>query len=74
MNAAKACAIIASAYNVCGPRSGNAARPADVLQNFPADVLRDCLVRYAEHVKADRLALFTPADVLAAAQFIQEGR
>lgn len=59
-------AIYASAYNVCGPRAGNAATPATVRDMVSADELRPLVSAYACHVASDRFALYTAAEVNAA--------
>lgn len=69
MNADKARAILSSAYNVCGPRSGAPATPAAV-DGLCRTTLKECADLYAEHVESDPDALFTPAEVHAAADLM----
>ena len=62
MNAQKAAAIAASAYNACGPRIGAAATPATVSQ-FDRAVVANCL---AEYVTAHDGELFTKGEIAEA--------
>lgn len=47
MTNAQALAIAASAYNVCGPRSGPYATPSTV-KAFGRNIILRCMVEYAE--------------------------
>ena len=60
-------AILASAYNVCGPRSGTAATPANVRALADSATLYRYTVAYMDHVRADAFALYTVAQVDEAA-------
>lgn len=63
---ARQLAILASAYNVHGPRSGEAARPATVLT---MTTMRDLVAMadlYAASVVADPDAIYSADDVRAA--------
>ncbi len=62
MDIAKAPAIAASAYNVCGPRRGEAATPSTIGKFGKTAVLR-CLDGYAE---AHDGSLFTRAEIIEA--------
>ena len=62
-------AILASAYNVCGPRSGEAATPANVHQ-LAGRTLPALAREYAAHVASDPDALFTAAEVAEAARIV----
>lgn len=62
----KQLAILASAYNVCGPRAGVPATPATVVaMASPAD-LYAMACDYCAHVQRDRDAIFTAAEVIEA--------
>lgn len=64
-------AILASAYNVCGPRSGDYATPATVRKMAPAAQLKGYAEAYAERVAADPDALYSVAEVKAAAAAVR---
>jgi len=57
--------IAASAYNVCGPRSGEAATPRNVW-GFGRNVVLDCIARYADEHDG---SLFTRDEIIAAHNF-----
>lgn len=59
----KQLAILASAYNVCGPRAGNPARPSTVLSMASVEQLKSYEQPYLAHVRADQDALYTTAEV-----------
>lgn len=61
----KQLAILASAYNVCGPRTGTPARPDTVLSMASVDQLKSYEGSYASHVAADSDALYTAGEVAA---------
>lgn len=67
----KTLAILASAYNVCGPRIGQGATPATVLDMAsPAD-LAAMLAKYSEHCRANmRDSLYSDAELTTAAESI----
>lgn len=62
MDNQKAAAIAASAYNVCGPRSGEFAKPSTIGQFSQTEVLR-CIDLYAS---AHDGSMFTRTEILAA--------
>lgn len=62
----KAAAIAASAYNVCGPRSGTPATPANVAKLNRTEVVR-CLGLY---MTAHDGSLFTAAEIDAARELL----
>lgn len=59
-------AILASAYNVMGPRTGAYATPDTVLEMATAEELGDMGFRYLRAVMGDRDALYTGDEVVAA--------
>ena len=58
----KARAIAASAYNVCGPRSGEAATPATI-GKFGRNMVLHCV---AEYSRAHDGSLFSRPEIIAA--------
>lgn len=66
MNALRIAAIAASAYNVCGPRSGEPATPANVYAMAEAAALAEMLDRYAAHVATDSDPLYSVGEVYSA--------
>ena len=66
MNLAKAAAIAASAYNVCGPKSGKAATPATIGTFGKTEVLR-CLGLYAD---AHDGSLYTRSEITEAREVL----
>ena len=66
MNIAKAAAIAASAYNVCGPRSGEPATPATIGKFSKTEVLR-CMGLYMDAHDGE---LFTRAEIAEARELL----
>jgi hypothetical protein len=66
MHASRIAAIAASAYNVCGPRSGEPATPATVRSMADDASLAAMLDRYVSHVIADPDPLYSAGEVIAA--------
>ena len=64
---ARELAILASAYNVHGPRSGEAAKPDTVLGMTDWETLHGYACAYSESVAQDDLALYAPHEVAEAA-------
>jgi len=62
MNRDKSQEIAASAYNVCGPKTGEAATPRNVW-TFGKNVVLDCMARYADAHDGE---LFTREEIIAA--------
>ena len=66
MTNAKVAAIAASAYNTCGPRTGEAATPATVAK-FGKTVILRCIGIYAA---AHDGSLFTRAEIMEARELL----
>ena len=66
MNNAKSLAIAASAYNVCGPRTGNPATPATVAKLNRTAVVH-CIGLY---MAAHDGSLFSRAEIVEAREFL----
>ena len=64
-------AILASAYNVCGPRSGQPATPATVLAMTDWETLHGYACDYYEVVGADADALYSVSEVGEAATVLE---
>ncbi|HVI60101.1 MAG TPA: hypothetical protein VM619_14680 [Luteimonas sp.] len=64
-------AILASAYNVCGPRTGAYATPTTVRSLADSATLARCVDAYAKHVAADPDALYTVAEVNEAVKAVR---
>ena len=64
-------AILASAYNVCGPRSGQPATPATVLAMTDWETLHGYACDYYEAVADDADALYSVSDVGEAASALE---
>ena len=60
-------AILASAYNVCGPRSGVPATPSAVLGMTDWETLHGYARDYCGHVRRDPDAIFSESQVSEAA-------
>ncbi len=71
LKSATSLAILASAYNVCGPRSGQAATPATVLAMTDWETLHGYACDYYEAVANDPDALYTVAQVGEAATVLE---
>lgn len=61
MTPARVAAVAASAYNVCGPQTGEPARPSTVLQ-MDRSTVAACMEKYRSVVDD----LYTPAETFAA--------
>lgn len=66
MTIPKALAIAASAYNVCGPRTGEAATPSTITNWGRTDVLR-CMGLYMDAHDGE---LFTRAEIVEASELL----
>lgn len=71
MNIDKANAILAGAYNNCGPKRGECARPSTVRRMVDAAELSRLANAYADLCKSEgKYADYSPEEVKAAAAFI----
>jgi hypothetical protein len=66
-------AILASAYNRHGPRSGEPATPATVLAMTDAETLHGYVCDYYDAAEAGEDCLYQPEEICAAALDLESG-
>lgn len=66
-------AILASAYNVHGPRSGQPATPATVLGMVDAETLHGYVCDYYDAAESGADCLYTAPEICAAALDLESG-
>lgn len=69
MQTSQVLAIAASAYNVCGPRSGESATPRTV-RKLNRNLVLHCMAEYSREPEA----LYTPSEVIEARDVMEGGR
>jgi hypothetical protein len=69
MNRSEALAIAASAYNRCGPQSGDPATPRNVL-SFGRNSVAHCMAEYARLAESGDDTMYVRASIVEARDFL----